>query len=674
MDTLGSRDNPFSGKQSNITPFSSWKIWLPPTLKNEDIKFDNCPRGLTIRITFQILAQLKAVTTTTANREQKALNLRCGAQIPQLLPLGGINAITSGSNVNRVENCSITHNAEDNVDSDSITAIALQPAPVKWLASLFYRSPNVDATIPPSSCTPIPDISSVSNETTTSVTNADVLNNMIGKSVCSEWDAVFSMTAKQINDNLYDQYTDQVNNPTFLRSTGNVVKKTKTSENVTTITTFNFVFKAPRLQFLLNNSDSAWLMFPLKSGHYECAIEMNGVVIPIEKVDVTEEQEYYIQGDIPLAVLPGEVSSQRNIALKLNEGAFSYQYLKSTANPSLNEGLTSYFTGLKDGYEVYNLGMLDTKEITLLPSLTPKSFKFHVHHSPSNRDILQLFITTTGEMQTEPFLNLDEPFPTTYESSLIISSKVFFSSILPTCLGDSGLRLDYESKETPNNGNNDKVWTTRVKAGTASSSFPEKMIESYQQKMNDNTCIMCKDYVAVDNDTIHIDLSGMTFKSGACDNSPNVEMTFDRKGEEYKFKYGTCKQIHIGAWSNIDYSYYPLKVNVTMKATLGFDVTGTGQHQILSLSELPSTNPFIDGDLEPAGTCKCNDHELQKSFLENLRTGMEPQLKSIFDKKFTSVSLFALKNILFPAKNIIEFKEAFVPGDMIIFGNFTKET
>ena len=68
--------------------------------------------------------------------------------------------------------------------------------------------------------------------------------------------------------------------------------------------------------------------------------------------------------------------------------------------------------------------------------------------------------------------------------------------------------------------------------------------------MSDNTCIMCKNYVAVDNDTIHIDLSGMTFQSGSCDSSPNVEMTFDRKRGK-KFKYGTCKKIHIGAWSKL---------------------------------------------------------------------------------------------------------------------------
>ena len=408
--TLGSGDNPFSGKISNITPFPSWKFSLPPTSSNEDIKFDNCPRGLTIRLTFQIFAQLKEVTTTTAERIQKVFEL--------------------------------CHRGGEILSTKSMSPILTLP--VK------------------------------SSITTTPVSNADVLNNMIGKSVCSGWDAVFSMSEKQINDNLYDQYTDRVNNPKFVRSTGDVVKKTKTSESVTISTAFNFVFKAPKLQFLLNNPQFAQVYFPLKFGHYEYSIEKNGVVKCIERKDITEEQKYYIQGDIPLAFLPGDVSSQHNIALKLNAGGFSsHVFLPGTSNALLNAALTSYFTGLKDGYEVYNLGTLDTKEITTLPSLTPKSFKFHVHHSPSNRDILQLFITTTDEMQTETVLNLDEPFPTIYESSLIISSKVFFSSILPTSLGGSGLGLRYES-----NGNKDKAWITSVKAGSVSGHYPQTCVHS----------------------------------------------------------------------------------------------------------------------------------------------------------------------------------------------------
>lgn len=43
----------------------------------------------------------------------------------------------------------------------------------------------------------------------------------------------------------------------------------------------------------------------------------------------------------------------------------------------------------------------------------------------------------------------------------------------------------------------------------------------------------------------------------------------------------------------------------------------------------------------------------------------------MFNIQFTPVSIFALKNILFPAKNLIDMKEAALPGDLVIFGDFT---
>ncbi len=37
---------------------------------------------------------------------------------------------------------------------------------------------------------------------------------------------------------------------------------------------------------------------------------------------------------------------------------------------------------------------------------------------------------------------------------------------------------------------------------------------------------------------------------------------------------------------------------------------------------------------------------------------------------FTAVSLFAIKNLLFPADDFITFSQAAVPGDMLVLGNF----
>ncbi|MEO1340173.1 MAG: hypothetical protein AAFV28_03285 [Cyanobacteria bacterium J06635_13] len=38
---------------------------------------------------------------------------------------------------------------------------------------------------------------------------------------------------------------------------------------------------------------------------------------------------------------------------------------------------------------------------------------------------------------------------------------------------------------------------------------------------------------------------------------------------------------------------------------------------------------------------------------------------------FEAISVFALKNLLFPSNNYIDFKSTALPGDMLIVGNFT---
>ena len=145
------------------------------------------------------------------------------------------------------------------------------------------------------------------------------------------------------------------------------------------------------------------------------------------------------------------------------------------------------------------------------------------------------------------------------------------------------------------------------------------------------------------------------------------------KNKGYTFKYGSKSQIcsiWCAPWSSINYNNYTLQVSVTMNADLEFTITGQGQDQQLQLATISSTNPSIDGNVEPpAGACKCNNRELQQSFLKNLRSALTDNLTNMMSHDFPGISLFALKNILFPAKNIVDLKEAYVPGDAVVFGN-----
>ena len=603
-------DNPFAGKVSNITPFSTWRVSLPSTESNEGIVFDDCPRGLTVRLTFNIYAQLKEGAPPLPERMRNAFILRSqGIEVP-------LN-----------------------------------------MRHIYSSSPR--------SAPPVP------SPLGSSVSDADVLNAMLNKSVCEGWDVVFSMSEEQVNSNLLQQYEDRKNNEKFFRETG---QQTYTNKQKTSRIIFNLKFKAPKLQFLLNNNNEANVSLPIISGHYEFYFygmddhkwHLNA------KGDVTEKQGFSINGNIPLGYLEGVVSGHKSVVLKLNGGSFSSKnFSPGDENPDFQLAITDYFTNLPDGYNVYTLGTLDTTKISGLDSLTPKDFLLNVYHTKSDRYVLQLFIATSGKLQNATQLNLLEPYSTTYQSSLIISSKIFFSNILPASIGDGGVGLTFSSMEPKDDENLDKAWTTSTTAGSISTPFGDTFISSTTSGNGMTGYTTVSVYVTMPDGKATLDLSKMNFTSGKWD----VKMSMD-KSEDISFKVGSQTCGPAGPCSSIDYNKTgTATVQITMSADLSFQVTGTGQDQQLQLSPVSSTHPLVvTGTIHASGNCKCDDNQLQKKFQAKLSDNAEPKLKTVLNRQFKAVSLFALKNILFPEKNLIDMKAAYVPGDLVIFGNFASDT
>ncbi|XP_038064052.1 uncharacterized protein LOC119734556 [Patiria miniata] len=610
----------FGAKTSSITPFSSWQVSLPKTQSNEGIEFDDYSRGVTVRLIFRIYAQLKESTMTPSEMNSAARRL-----------------LTRQDYVKPIE---------------SVLPMALA-------GKLPTARPST----------------SDGATTTTSVSRDDVLRAMKGTSVCAGWDVVFSMTAKRVNDQLYGQYANRKDNPVFIRETGNIEKEYKTSEGKTLKTVFNFTFNAPRLQFLLNNSNSAQVFMPIISGTYEYSVLVNDTWIELEKAEVKKTDGAFIQGDVPLSIVPGSVSTQHNVAIKLNGGSFSARNFKAgNTNPTFGFALTNYFTSLKDGYEVYNLGTLDLKGITILDSLNPNDFQFNVYHTPSNRDLLQLFIATTGRLQSATSLYIQEPIPSTYDSSLIINSKIFFQDVMPTALGDGGIGLALEAIEPPDDANTNTAWSAKATSGSVSAPFPVTKVDS-DATSNKGSTTHFEYFVKVGNDTAVVDLTGMQFLPGDETSGWVAKVVYSPGCRKYSFKYGSrwkiCTLFGCDEWSKIDYSNHSLGVTIDMETTLPLSVTGDGQNQSIGFAATESSVSLTGNLKPPGGVCKCNDRDLQKKFLDNLKKILPKELVGVFNKSFDAVSLFALKNLLFPAKNLITLEEGAVPGDLIVFGNFT---
>jgi hypothetical protein len=55
---------------------------------------------------------------------------------------------------------------------------------------------------------------------------------------------------------------------------------------------------------------------------------------------------------------------------------------------------------------------------------------------------------------------------------------------------------------------------------------------------------------------------------------------------------------------------------------------------------------------------------------QQIQSQVPQQIKQKLSIQFEAVSVFALKNLLFPANNYITFSSCAVPGDLILLGNF----
>jgi hypothetical protein len=124
-----------------------------------------------------------------------------------------------------------------------------------------------------------------------------------------------------------------------------------------------------------------------------------------------------------------------------------------------------------------------------------------------------------------------------------------------------------------------------------------------------------------------------------------------------------------GNWPPGKNAAFGSDVTISAAAKLPIVVEGTGSNQALKIS-INNQNFDVSGHMSGGGPCGCDD--LQARLNSQIRNQIPGQLVKQLSVTFSPVSLFALKNLLFPSKDYIALSEAFVPGDMLILGNFQK--
>lgn len=503
------------------------------------------------------------------------------------------------------------------------------------------------------------------------------------------WDCVLNLLEGPVNEFLAAQHQDKFGPNGDMTVNIGFVQKFKGGPNYyANYTEVGVVLGEPLLQFLENNSATVQVSQVIKSGYTRTGSkqvdaswvppavpDLNDPAIawdPKTDLPITGNPAPSVTGNVPLAVVSGLVASKKtgavtdsthSVILDFAKGSFVANNMNISTNDAvLNLQISNWFSTHAISYIVNTVDFSDT---TTLKSLQPSSFKLNVLTTNSSKILLQVFIATTGAQPSNITINVNEPIPDGFQNALMINTKIVFQDIFVQSFNSGGTNIKVGAVDP---GKDFTVWQAKVTTGSVSGDvdFTSENTDRIQYRIN-----------AASN-SISWGIEGLTF---SCSKDPSLVLGYQSTARTVGFQAQqyhdpVCSEYSCspGGWG--DWNDYSVDVMVSMTGSYPLTVGGDADLQTLQIASSPPTMNIDPPNISPAGPCECNDNALKLKVAnllgKQIPAAVEKQMAGI---QFKAVSLFALYNLLFPARKFIKMGIAYVPGDLVVFGTFgTYET
>ncbi|AZE51336.1 hypothetical protein C4K04_5698 [Pseudomonas chlororaphis] len=495
-----------------------------------------------------------------------------------------------------------------------------------------------------------------------------LLQHMYTQGSCTNgWDVVFNMGLNEINDALKDQYTNLKQRPEF----SNTIEIETSSEeypNVTVIDRFTIEYGYPLLSFNTNNSTDAKLEMAILKGEVQKCSKIGDNP---EKCNSPES----ISGETLTAFVPmsktagtitveGQQHNVLKVQLEMASGAFSLDKLElsDATKVAFNKQVKEYFASHEI---VFLINQLDLTNIPTLEALKPKNFVFKPLQTPSGNQMLQLFIMTGNRelpSYSQAFLNnVPEPLPQGYSSSMIIKSERVFRDVLPQSLATSGWTL-----QGVDPGNPAKAWSAKFTAASVTATVDLSMLN---RTVPSQYALREYSYWMPDGNNVQWSLADMKLTV----QSSGQLLYGGRRSQSMQYiervtltvvpcLFGNCTQTFDNTLST--------DVSIDAIAAMPLAVSGSGREQSIDIA-MEGEGVAVSGKLSGGGPSGSDDLEAQVN--QRIKDQIPPQIKRKLSIKFDAISVFALKNLLFPNDNYITFDACAIPGDLLLLGNFDKK-
>lgn len=485
------------------------------------------------------------------------------------------------------------------------------------------------------------------------------------------WDVVFNMGIQQINKALAAQY-ETLKRDTAYKNTIVVDTQETYPGNVTVINRFNIEYGYPQLTFSVNNSNTMQLQMEI----------LKGTVQRCSKVGTGPEQcepPEPVSGEtltavVGLAKVAGNIDvdgTEHNVLkvmLNMAQGAFTISNitLSDATKVEFNAAVKAYFVNHPVEYLI---NQLDLTGIPTLDALKPKGFVFKPLRTPSSAEILQLFIMTGDRAlldYSQAFLNnVPEPLPLGQSSSMMIRSRLIFQDVLPRSLPSGGWTL---AGTDPRDAA--KPWSAKVTAGSVIGTVD-------LHKLDHTTSVASGSGSSYTEFTYSIpggnDVSWPMDDTTLTAQSDGQLLYSGSRKQSLKFNEHASTTVAPCFWNCTTTSDHTMSTDfgLDVHAVLPLSIGGSGRDQTVQIA---TTGKSITVNGHLAGGGPCNSDDLAAQVNQQIRSQIPTQIANKLSFQFTSISVFALKNLLFPADDYISFSHAAIPGDLLLTGTFVNGT
>ena len=497
-----------------------------------------------------------------------------------------------------------------------------------------------------------------------------LLGQMDGSHILRDWDAVCAMDAAKTNELWKQKFEFESNNGGFVRNIETPFELTSTvrTSPIMTFKTYSSlraVVGPPKLSFIQHNSNSAQMVMNVESANvskrlYLCT-DIAGVSSCMNTYNYTESPNAAgasIVATLELAKIVGIVDTNLNeIALDFRNGAFNHdiQGLTSDDTIAVRNGLYKFFNESFNS-EAYVLGTVNFQSLNTPAALQPDKFYLSTggfNGSPDGLGTLYIFIKTkaTGSLADEtatrdfssPVSKDNHVIPPGYTSALFISSRVIFQDVVQPQFATQ--LPNFSTIAKPSGTGTLDTW---ILSGTSDGTI------SFRFDSPSNW-----DFI--------VPVSGFKMKSSR----DGLKIDWGSEFESNVRYIGTdCPILLIIFCSgNRVEKEQMLKFRITAQGTSTPTVDSTSAVITFPPMDISATLEYIS-DTSEIGDIFSGDLTRTK-FAGTVSTTVTNELSSL-SLDVGQVSVFALTNLIFPGARVLDLREVYLPGDMLILGNVTR--